>query len=350
MNKTFLKISLAAVVFLFGSIFCQNFEAMAEDGGNKAATSISISPVSKILQLEPDTSYENTFTVTNNGDAEMRFEVYAAPYSYVHDEEQNTYKLGFNQENNYTQIVRWITFKNTSGSFVEKAEFVAEPNSSVEVTYQVSTPSSLPAGGQYAVLFAHTLSGTTNANGIRTEASPGLVLYGRANGETNLTGEISDLKIEKTLKKDNDVKNIINASAKIANKGNVDFMASGVLKVQGIFGRAYYETPDTRGRISVIPETELSVTDQWDETPYFGFFKVTWTVSAAGQSEVIEQTVLILPPPILVGMILLLTIIIVWIIIMVRKRKERRSRFMVQSKMARVERVKALQNQNKNII
>lgn len=332
MKKSLLKISLAAVVFLFGSIFCQNFKAMAEEGETKkAATSISISPVSKILQLEQNASYENTFTVANNSDSEMRFEVYAAPYSYIFDETQNIYKLGFNQENNYTQIVRWITFKNTDGDFVEKAEFTAEPNSTVEVTYRVDVPSSLPDGGQYAVLFAHTLSNTTNANGIRTEASPGLVVYGRSiNGKTILEGEISDLQINQTLKKDNDIKNIINASAKVKNNGNVDFMAAGVLKVSGIFGQVYYETPETGGRISIIPEAELTVSDQWDETPYFGFFNVSWTVSAAsGDPETISQTILLLPPPILIGMILLLTIIIVWIIIMVRKRKERRSRFMV---------------------
>ena len=329
MKKSLLKISLAAVVFLFGSIFCQNFSALAEDNNKTTATSISISPVNNILQLEPDTEYEDTFTITNNSEAEMKFEVYAAPYSYVHDDVQNIYKLGFNQENSYTQIVRWITFKNTAGNFVEKAEFTAEPNGSVEIVYHISTPASLPAGGQYAVLFAHTLSGATNANGIRTEASPGLVLYGRSNGETILTSRISDLKINQTLKKGTDVKNIINASAKVANGGNVDFMAAGAMKVQGIFGQVYYETPETRGRVSIIPETELSVSDQWEETPYFGFFRVTWMVSAAGQTEIIEQMVLILPPPILVGMILLLTVIVVWIIIMVRKRKERRSRFMV---------------------
>ena len=329
MKKTSVRILLATLIFAFGSIFCQNFNAMAEDETTKAATSISISPVNKILQLEPDTVYENTFKVSNNGSSEMRFEVYASPYSYIHNEADNSYQLGFNQDTNYTQIVRWITFADANGNFVEKAEFTAAPEQSVEVTYRVSTPSSIPAGGQYAVLFAHTLSGTMNSNGIRTEASPGLVLYGRANGETSLVGEVSSLTINQTMKVDNETKNIINASAKIANKGNVDFMGSGVLKVQGIFGQSYYETPETRGRISVIPETELSVSDKWEDTPYFGLFKVTWTVAAADDIKTIDQIVLILPPPILISMILLLTIFVVWIIIMVRKRKERRSRFMV---------------------
>jgi len=259
----------------------------------------------------------------------MNFEVYASPYSYTFSETDEEYKLGFSNENNYTQITRWITFKDVNGNFVTNPKFVAQSGESVEITYRISTPSSIPAGGQYAVLFAHTLSSDTTSGGIRTEASPGLVVYGRSNGETVTAGEISDLELHQVKVVGEEKKNIINASAKVKNSGNVDFMAAGTLKVEGIFGRTYYETPSNQGRISVIPESELKVTDEWEDTPYFGLFKATWTVTAAGESETISQMILIMPAPVIIVMILLLTIIIIWIIIMVRKRKERKSRFMV---------------------
>ncbi|MBQ9017511.1 hypothetical protein IJ118_00335 [Candidatus Saccharibacteria bacterium] len=294
-----------------------------------AATSISISPVSKILQLLPDTTYEDTFKVTNNGSSVMDFEVYASPYSYSYSEDDDEYKLGFSNENTFTQITRWITFADANGNYVEKARYQAQPGDSVEVSYRISTPSSIPGGGQYAVLFAHTLSNSTTASGIKTEASPGLVVYGRSNGETITSSEIRDLKLSQSIEVDGEKKSLINASAKVKNTGNVDFMAQGKLKVEGIFGRSYYETEGTSGRVSVIPETELSVSDTWENTPYFGLFKATWTVSAAGSTETTSQLILILPLPILVAFILLLTIIIVWIIIFIRKRKERRSRFMI---------------------
>lgn len=332
MKKKVLTLACLTVVAMFGAFFCSN-NAWAEDDDTdelvKAATSISISPVSKVLRIEADSVYEDSFKVTNNGSEVMNFEVYASPYSYTFSETDNEYKLGFSRENNYTQIVRWITFADKNGNYVKSPKFSADPGESVEVKYRISTPSSIPAGGQYAVLFAHTLSSNTTSGGLRTEASPGLVVYGRADGETIATAEVSDLKIAQTLGKDTDKKNIINATARVKNTGNVDFMARGVLKVEGIFGRAYYETPDTNGMVSIIPETELTVSDQWEETPYFGLFKVSWTVSAIDESETITQMVLIMPAPIIVLMILLLTIIIVWIIIMVRKRKERRSRFTV---------------------
>ena len=294
-----------------------------------AATSISISPVSKILDIEPDQVYEDSFTVTNNGDDEMEFEVYASPYSYTYSEETEEYQLGFNRESAYTQITRWITFKASDGNYVAKTQFTAAPGGAVEVTYRISTPSSIPGGGQYAVLFAHTLSSKTTSSGIKTEASPGLVVYGRSNGDAVTAAEISNMALSQQAEVDGEKKNLINATAKVKNSGNVDFMAQGKLEVTGIFGNKYYETEPNECRVSVIPETELTVSDTWDDTPYFGLFRATWTMMAATETETVSQLILILPAPILIIMILLLTIIIIWIIIFIRKRKERRSRFMI---------------------
>lgn len=334
MRKLVLRILCLTCVLSLGFLWFGG-RALAEDGEGageeikKAATSISISPVSKLLQLEANTVYEDSFRISNNGSGILKFEVYASPYSYVFSEEENEYQLGFNNENNYTQIVRWITFKDTDGNYVENPRFVANPGETVQVEYRISTPASIPAGGQYAVLFAHTLSSDSASGGIKTEASPGLIVYGRSNGETITDGEISDINIGQIVDDGEGSKNVINASAKAKNTGNVDFMASGTLRVESIFGRTYYETPVTQGKTSVIPESELAVSDKWEGTPYFGLFRVTWTVTAANKSDTISQIILILPTPIIVVMILLLTIITIWIIVMVRRRKERRSRFMV---------------------
>lgn len=330
-QKFSVAILVMAAVLGFG-LFNTALADGEENNQSSPATSISISPVSKILQLSVNSVYEDVFKITNNGDSAMNFEVYAAPYAYIYSEDDDTYKLGFNKESNYTQIVRWITFKDAGGNYVEKTTYTAEPNSSVEVSYRISTPDSIPAGGQYAVLFAHTLSGDTSTSGIKTEASPGLVVYGRAEGETKISGEVSDAKINQTMMVDKSEKTIINASAKAKNTGNVDFMAAGKLKVTGIFGNTYYETEgsSTRARVSVIPEAELLVSDSWDDTPWFGLFNAEWTVYINGEAkETITKFIVIMPPALIIIAILLLTIVIIWITIMVRKRKERRAKFMV---------------------
>ncbi|MBQ3413507.1 hypothetical protein IJH33_01495 [Candidatus Saccharibacteria bacterium] len=333
--KRITKFSVVLVTLVCGVLLgTTKLDAFADENEElqAAATSISISPVSKILQISANSTYEDTFKVTNNSDSDMKFEVYAAPYSYTYSEADDSYRLGFNRDNNYTQMKRWISFKDASGNFVEKAVFTAEPNGAIEVSYKITTPESIPAGGQYAVLFAHTLSNNTTSSGIKTEASPGLVIYGRAEGETKVGSEISGLEISQTKEVDGETKNIINGTAKVKNTGNVDFMASGKLKVSGIFGQVFYETPatSTRARTSIIPESELPISDSWDDTAFFGLFSVEWTVSASGsEPQTISKLILIMPPVVIVIIILLLTIIIVWLIIVIRKRKERRAKFMV---------------------
>ncbi|MBR2658461.1 hypothetical protein IKD57_01000 [Candidatus Saccharibacteria bacterium] len=335
MRKSLLKFVLVATAIL-GAIFCdlKTPAVFAEDepeidqASLEAATSISISPVSKILQLEPNMVYEDVLSVTNNGNADLDFEVYVSPYSYVKDTSDETFKLGFNQETTYTQITRWIDFKDSSGNYTTKPKFTAAPGKTVDVTYRVSVPASIPSGGQYAVLFAHTLS-SGNSSGIKTEASPGMIIYGHGVGETISASVVSDMQIRQTLENGESASNKINASAKVKNDGNIDFMATGTLKVEGVFGQSYYETPANKARISIIPETELSVSDVWEETPAFGLFKVTWTVNSVGEPQTITSMIFIFPPFMIVIVLLLLTIITIWIIIIVRKRKERRSRFTV---------------------
>ena len=223
-------------------------------------TNISLTPVSKVLQIASNSDYEDTMQVSNNGDSEMTIEVYAAPYSYVYSDEEDAYRLGFSNENNFTQISRWITIKDQGGSFVKKAVFKIAPNDTANITYKISTPDNIPAGGQYAVIFAHTLNSVTSSNGIKTEASPGLVVYGRSTeGEAITTAEISSMSIEQTLTENENTRNVFNASAKVKNTGNVDFTATGVMEVSGILTGSKYETPSTGGRVSVIPEPELDL-------------------------------------------------------------------------------------------
>ncbi len=293
------------------------------------ATNISLTPVSKILQIASGSVYDNKFTINNDGARDLEVEVFAAPYSYIYSEENDSYQLGFNNQNNFTQLSRWVTFKGADGNYAKTINLTLAPKTSKDIEYRITTPDSIPAGGQYAVIFARTTNGVASANGIKTEASPGMVVYGRSTeGETITSAEISNLTIEQTIQDGDKVKNNINASAKVKNTGNVDFMANGKLVVDGVIGWGHYET-ETGGRIAVIPETELVVSDEWKETPGFGIFKVTWTVEAAGQTEVTEKIIVINVVPVAIIIIILLTIIIVWCIMRGRKRKERRSRLSV---------------------
>ncbi|MBQ3436552.1 hypothetical protein IJG26_01175 [Candidatus Saccharibacteria bacterium] len=338
MKKQIARNLILGAVLMLGIGLISPIYAYADEEGEteqseeetSPGTSISITPVSNVLQISSNSEYEAKFTIDNDGPEKMRVEVYAAPYSYVHSEEDDSYKLGFNNENNFTQISRWIKIKDVNGYYVEKAEFTIEPKKSIDVHYKIITPDNIPVGGQYAVIFAHTLTASVSASGIRTEASPGLVIYARSNeGDVNVSAEVSNLKIDQSITENNTTRNHFFASAKIKNSGNVDFTAVGKMKVESIIGFSSYETPDNRGRVSIIPEAELVVSDEWEETPSFGVYKVTWSVRAGEVEEAIDKIIVLIPPLAIILTIIVLTFIVIWIIMGRRKRKERRSRLAV---------------------
>ena len=218
---------------LFSNAFAEGEESATEETtgeveANKNTTSISLTPVNRVFQLASDSVYDSDMTINNDGTGELDVEVFAAPYSYIYSAESDTYQLGFSNENNFTQISRWITFKNTEGAYEKTIRASIDPGTSKTIEFRITTPSNIPAGGQYAVIFARTLNGSVNSNGIKTEASPGMVVYGRSTeGEALTTPEISNMTIRQSVTENETTRNNINAYAKVKNAGNVDFSAIG---------------------------------------------------------------------------------------------------------------------------
>lgn len=333
MGRKITNTLLAGMIAILGCGFWA-LNAHADDNTEQTdapKTSLTLSPVSRTLTIASNQTYDGTMNVTNDGDGEMKIEVHASPYSYIYSSEEDLYKLGFNSQNNFTQISRWITIKDKNGNYVENPTFKIPAGETLVVEYKITTPDNIPAGGQYAVIFVQTVSDDTTASGIQTEASAGMVIYGHSSeGEVQLTAEIRDMEIGQGTSTDENVKNNnFYGRAKVKNTGNVDFFARGKLKVEPIIGFSSYETADNASAPSIIPESERVVEDEWKETPDFGLFKVTWTVSAGETSETIERVVFLISPVAIIITIIVLTIIIVGIIIVVRKRKERRSRLAI---------------------
>ena len=303
---------------------------------NEVQASLTLSPVSKTLQISSNSVYDDTISVTNDSDRVTTVAVYPKPYSYVYSEQDDDYKLGFSHENTYTQISRWITVQDASGNYVAQTTYELQPHENKTIAYKITTPDGIPAGGQYAVLFVQTVSKKTEGSGINTEASAGMVIYGHSTeGETVTSSAFRDMSIERGVITgvDENGKNIVRdnfyGTAKVKNEGNTDFYARGVLKVTPIIGFSSYETPGNEGTVSVIPESERIVADEWEDRPDFGIYNISWTVTAGEHTETIEKVVLLISPLSGFLIILCLTLIIIGIIMLIKKRKERRSRLAI---------------------
>lgn len=361
MRKLWRKKWLTAMIFALVAVLGLGVTGLARAEGEDEQTepepgriSISISPVMETFNLKSNSTYDGVMKVTNAGAEPFDFEVYSAPYSFALNETTNDYGPNYSSENNYTQIARWITVRDQAGNYVSSVEgqnseeaehpvFSAMPGETIEVAYRISTPDNIPAGGQYATLFARTMPKETEGSGINALANLGMKIFGRSEeGEAIQSAEIADISLAQTKEIDTQVEengtmvskkttvDRINGYALVKNTGNLDFSARGVLTVTSIFGGdPYYQTPEGQGQISIIPDSELPLTDEWTETPSFGLFRAKYEVTAADETKSSEMVICLIPPFVIVLAIILLTIIIVSIILVVRRRKERRSRFTI---------------------
>jgi len=316
----FITASILSFVATVGFCAAPVFADDDNSDDQKPAISIMISPVSNNPTLVAGEKTDYTFTVTNNGSATFSFRVYASPYTVAND----SYNAQFDQETSYTQISRWIKFYNEDDELKSEVNFTIDPDEKIKVKYQIAVPDDVPAGGQYATIFAESdkVEGEVKSSGVKTSSRAGLIIFGHTDGETKKTAEISDYNIKTFL-----TSGAIGVSSKVSNTGNVDFSAVHNFTVKSLFGKALYETGDKS--YSVLPETTRSTTLEWENTPLMGIFKVQYSVTAADQNISEEKVVVVLPTFAIILLVILLTLVIIWIIILIRKRRERRSRLLV---------------------
>lgn len=283
---------------------------------------IQVSPVSNQVILEAGKTKEYTMTIRNSGSSDFKYHLYATPYS-IADE---SYNVDFSTETNRTQITRWIKFRQDE-KLVDKPIFTIKSGETQLIKYVVETPQDIPAGGQYAAIFAETEAGggqqeNQESSGIRTASRVGTIIYGRTNGETTEIGEVTDFSITGFLVDGN-----VRTTSKVKNSGNTDFEAGYTLRVNSILGAELYKKETS---YNVLPDTERRVNLEWPDTPFMGIFKVYYKVVVPGNSPREEEKLVIKFPIIMIILtILVLTGLVIGIIITIRKRRERNARLAV---------------------
>lgn len=306
------KFLMGLILAFFAGIFGAK-AALSEECGTGAGALVS--PISKNLTIEGGgVRLEDTFSIQNQSNTESAFKIYAAPYSEGETEKD------FESDTNYTQISRWIKFVDASGGLVDTLEIKLAPCAKRDITFRVLVPDSIPDGGQYAVVF--TESENPGGNSVITSSSRvGMLIYAHVSGgETVRDTETTDAYLGKGVKNDHTV---INAGAKVANKGNIDIDARGTLVVKTIFGREVYNK--TTGASLLPGSAARKIENVWEDAPFIGLFKAEYTVIVDGVTEVVlSRLILILPLPIMVLMIFALVVVVAGIVAFIKKRRSRK--------------------------
>lgn len=269
---------------------------------------IQMSPArNDIGDLKPGETYTGTFLVQNTGTKEFDFTVGVTPYSVIDEK----YNPDYSSTNQYTDIAGWITFSQKNGS--------VKPNNEVEVAYSIKVPADVPAGGQYAMLYAEiNADDNTSGAGVAVARRVGMLLYSNVQGNTRKTATIEENKISSFL-----FKPPISATSIVKNSGNTHATAEYILQVYPLFGdEEVYTNEEDPAKLIILPETRRFNTVSWEGAPHLGIFRVKQTVKIFGEESTTEKLVFIIPLWFLFIILLIIFCIIFWIVSRIRNRNK----------------------------
>lgn len=237
---------------------------------------ITMAPISTSIELQPNTRTVNSFDIYNSGEAPFRFSVYAQPYTV----RNLRYDPVFDVEQPNTQIRRWISFPRTT--------YELAPKHTVTVPYVITTPATLPDGGQYAAIFAQTDGSTTD--NLTTEKRVGMILYAHAKGKTRYAGT-SQLDAPPRLR----TEAAYTMQTQLRNTGNVDFVVTTTLEIRRQTDNSLVYSHSLQKPI--IPDTTRSIELPWQGTTgLFDRYTVTQRVDYLGKHDTRTDTMIVVSP------------------------------------------------------
>ncbi len=254
---------------------------------------ITLSPAKTTLadKLQPNTLYRETFTMINSGTAPATVHLWATPYSVQNER----YTPDYSTHNDYNQLSRWITFQQPS--------YHLKPGQTVTVPYTITTPASLPAGDQYAMLMAEMTNDQSAATGnsVQTKSRVGIKLLAHTVGQTTAktTVQLPHLPLVIASQR-------YDFPLTFHNQGNVDFEGTYHITVTSIFNDTpVYEKTRT---VQVLPETKRALQIPWSIQQNIGLYRIE--VSAETTHGVVKTTRTVLAMTTL-GMIALLVLLVI---------------------------------------
>lgn len=289
------------------------FSAVGLVGSAFADVSISMSPLTQKLLLQPGETYEGSFRVLDleSNDEDLNFAMTVEPFSVDDD-----YNVIYENNGDYNQMVDWIVLDRYDGK--------VSPGDSITIHFTINVPTDAPAGGQYAAIKATTVNNdeSGDANGssasVKVEYGVAYTIYAEIAGETHKGGKILSTDVPSFL-----LSGDISGSASIENTGNVHSDAKYTLQVFPLFSNEEVYTNEENPEVhTILPGKTRYEEIAWEGTPDVGIFNVVYTVEFEGVTEQVSKMVIKCPVWLLFIIFFVIAAIIIWIVMRVRGRKK----------------------------
>lgn len=246
--------------------------AYAEEGQE----SITLSPASLHIDVERGKSVSQELTVINYGTKPFDFIVYAAPYSV----QNSQYDPDYTSDKATSDAYKWVQLAKTS--------WRAEPGETVKVPYTLHVSKSATSGAHHGVVFIETQPEPgSEAVNLTRKKRLGSVVYANVEGDAKTEASLKSVKVP--FYQPNAP---MAATFLVTNTGQTDVIARHKFAVMDVFGNVKYQA---QVEPTVIPGTERETTLQWDQSPWFGLYKVQTETTVTGDTKMADTYVLIVP-------------------------------------------------------
>jgi hypothetical protein len=266
-------------VFTFG-IFLVSFgsaDVSAYPVDESVDYSIGVNPAKLDFEIKPGMEYNGEYKIFNRGAKAYTAKIIITPHSVVND----TYEQDFVTESKYNSIRDWVK--------LERDSFYLESGAEALVKFHISVPKDAKGGGQYMSFVNRIDPG--KASGVTAVKQIGLIAAVKVNGEgINLCGNVIEHRVSWWQSS-----SPLESSAHIENCGNIDFDATGKIKVENwLGGGVLYESPKP-GTLYLRPETTRRMQLDWEGAPIFGLFLVTQDITVGDETFSVRKFVILCP-------------------------------------------------------
>ena len=286
-------------------------------------STLTVSPMEQKITVYPGKTTTGSIKVSNQASAKetLYYTVSAVPFT----RSGNNYDPMVGEElsgGDYSDIVKWVTFSSNSGDL--------EPNEQDEIIYTVNVPEGTRGGGQYFAILVTRTEKPNDSEGdsltLREIIQIASVVYVTVSGD--------DIQLEGTIR-DNNIPTIflrspITASFTVENTGNTHMEINYYMQVFPLFSdEEIYTNEEDPSLAIVLPGTTRYVSQEWNEAPLVGVFKVRQVAMYSTDSEnksVTEKIVVICPVWLLFIIIFAIAAIIIYFVMRAKSRKTSRKR------------------------
>ncbi len=267
------RFAILLVIVITAVILAVRATTQAQNAADQV--SISVSPQSLDIAINPGESVSNVFRLTNGGEEIVTLQ--SIPKNFLPRGNEGAIEL--REDDTPYSLASWINVSPNGNVEIE-------PGETVDFNITISAPANAEPGGHFGSVVFQTLPGEQEGTAALVSQEIAPVILVKIPGEVDESGQITQFSSTKSLWTSQPD---IEFDILFENTGNVHYRPSGQMIIRNMLGREV-ERIDIAGN-NVIPNAERRLDTTWSDVGFrFGSYTADMTLVYGGDSQITNAT------------------------------------------------------------